>query len=87
VLIFLHKELHGDDIRRWYPAERYFAVDDKVRLLAVLRRDFGDDLTTVWMHKGHYAAGGLGDADIPPDFSADSIAELRAILERALGRS
>jgi FMN phosphatase YigB (HAD superfamily) len=86
VLIFLHKDEHTDDIRLWYPAERYFAVDDKPRLLSSLRRDFGDRLTTIWTRQGHYAAEGLGENDIQPDFSISSVTELRPIIERALER-
>jgi hypothetical protein len=84
VLIFLHKEDHVDDIRRWYPAERYFAIDDKAPLLALMRRGFGDALTTVWVRQGHYAeALGAGDR-LPADHSVESIADVRSVLERLL---
>lgn len=84
VLIFLHKEQHIADIRRWYPAERYVAVDDKQRLLALLKQGFGDDLTTIWVRQGHYAQpGSLGD-EPTADYSVDSIDGVRSAIERLL---
>jgi hypothetical protein len=84
VLIFLHKEQSVSVIRRWYPAERYIAVDDKQHLLGELRKGFEGDLTTIWMRKGHYAADApVGDKP-PPDCSVTSIPELRSTLEALL---
>ncbi|HTE86053.1 MAG TPA: HAD family hydrolase, partial [Dehalococcoidia bacterium] len=86
VLIFLHKEKHVEDIRRWYPAERYVAVDDKAGLLGVLRRGFGDVLTTIWIQQGHYAETEGAEEANQPDFSVASVAELRPAIEQALAR-
>jgi len=77
VLIFLHKEQHIADIERWYPADRYVAVDDKARLLGLLKRGFGDRLTTVWVRQGHYAAAGVDEGLPPPDLSVDAIGAVR----------
>jgi FMN phosphatase YigB (HAD superfamily) len=82
VLIFLHKEQSVGVIRRWYPAERYLAVDDKAHLLGELRKGFENDLTTIWMRKGHYAAD--APVDDPPDFSVSSIPELQSTFEGLL---
>lgn len=80
VLIFLHKERHVVDIQRWYPADRYIAVDDKARLLGLLKQGFGDCLTTVWVRQGHYAATGAEPGLPPPDLSVDEIGQVRAAL-------
>lgn len=86
VLIFLHKEKHVQDIRSWYPAEHYITIDDKARLLGLLKQGFGDSITTLWVQQGHYAetdaAADLG----PPDHTVASIAGARAVLEPLLAR-
>lgn len=38
VLIYIHKEEALDDVRRRYPAERYVLIDDKLRILAAVKR-------------------------------------------------
>jgi FMN phosphatase YigB (HAD superfamily) len=55
VLIYIHKEQMLDDVEQRYPARRYIMVDDKVRILAAMKRIWGDRLTTVWPRQGHYA--------------------------------
>jgi len=55
VLIYIHKELMLDDVERHYPARRYVMVDDKLRILATMKKVWGDRLTTVFPHQGHYA--------------------------------
>jgi len=55
VLIYIHKELKLEDVERRYPARRYVMVDDKVRILAAMKRVWGDRLTTVFVRQGHYA--------------------------------
>jgi hypothetical protein len=42
VLIYVHKELALDDVERRYPAERYVLVDDKPRILAAVKKAWGD---------------------------------------------
>jgi FMN phosphatase YigB (HAD superfamily) len=37
VLIYIHKEQMLDDVERRYPAQRYFLVDDKVRILSAVK--------------------------------------------------
>jgi hypothetical protein len=86
VLIFLHKEDHVEDIRRWYPAERYIAIDDKAPLLALLRRRFGEVLTTIWVRQGHYAQVSEADETAQPDYSVATIMDVRAVIEQELAR-
>jgi len=55
VLIYIYKELMLDDVERRYPARRYVMVDDKLRILAVMKKVWGERLTTVFPRQGHYA--------------------------------
>jgi FMN phosphatase YigB (HAD superfamily) len=55
VLIYIHKEQMLDDVERRYPARRYIMVDDKLRILAAMKRVWGERLTTIFVRQGHYA--------------------------------
>ena len=55
VLIYIHKERMLDDVERRYPAAHYVMVDDKLRILAAMKQDLRDRLTTVFPRQGHYA--------------------------------
>ena len=55
VLIYLHKELMLSAIEQRYPAEHYVMMDDKLRILAAMKKVWGDRLTTVFVRQGHYA--------------------------------
>ena len=55
VLIYIHKEQMLDDLRQRYPARHYVMVDDKLRILAAMKKSLGDRLTTVFARQGHYA--------------------------------
>jgi len=55
VLIYIHKEQMLDDVRVLYMARHYVMVDDKLHILAVMKRLLGDQLTTVFPRQGHYA--------------------------------
>ena len=55
ILIYIHKETELDDVMRRYPAERYVLVDDKLRILAAIKKAWGDRVTTVFPRQGHYA--------------------------------
>src|SRR5215213_15021 len=41
VLIYIHKELELGDVERRYPAEHYVMVDDKLRILAAMKKAWG----------------------------------------------
>jgi len=55
VLIYVHKELELADVENRYPARHYVLVDDKVRILAEVKKIWGDRVTTVFVRQGHYA--------------------------------
>jgi FMN phosphatase YigB (HAD superfamily) len=75
VLIYIHKEEELDDVARRYPAEHYVLVDDKPRILAAVKKVWGDSVTTVLPRQGQFArAPGL--ADPPADLTVESIADL-----------
>ncbi len=48
ILIYIHKELELGDVEAKYPAKHYVMVDDKVRILAALKRHWGARVTTVF---------------------------------------
>jgi hypothetical protein len=55
VLLYIHKEQELDDVERRHPADHYVLVDDKVRILAAMKKHWGARLTTVFPRQGHYA--------------------------------
>lgn len=77
VLIYLHKEQRLDDVERRYPARRYVMVDDKLRILAAMKKVWGARLTTVFPRQGHYAHDPANSAAYPPaDITIERIGEL-----------
>ena len=77
VLIYIHKEQMLDDVARRYPARRYVMVDDKLRILAAMKRVWGDRLTTVFVRQGHYASDPSVLAEYPEaDVSVGTIGEV-----------
>ena len=77
VLIYLHKEQMLDDVEQRYPARHYVMVDDKLRILAAMKKVWGDRLTTVFPRQGHYAPDTSNIATYPPaDITIDYIGEL-----------
>jgi FMN phosphatase YigB (HAD superfamily) len=55
VLIYIHKEEELADVERLYPADHYVLIDDKLRILAAVKKFWGDRVTTVFPKQGHYA--------------------------------
>jgi FMN phosphatase YigB (HAD superfamily) len=55
VLIYVHKEQELEDVEARYPADRYVLVDDKLRILDAVKRQWGERVTTVFPRQGHYA--------------------------------
>ena len=87
VLIYIHKEEMLDDVERKYPAEHYVMVDDKLRILAAMRRVWGVRLTTVWPVQGHYVHDPKAVDDYPlADIRLDRIGDLANISLDALLR-
>ena len=77
VLIYIHKEQMLDDVERHYPARHYVMVDDKLRILAIMKKIWGDRLTTVWPRQGHYALDRKTIATYPSaDIAIEHIGDL-----------
>src|SRR5271154_2985560 len=78
VLIYIHKELELDDVEAKYPAPHYVMVDDKVRILAAIKKHWGARVTTVFPRQGHYALDAAQVAQYPaPDITLERIGELQ----------
>jgi FMN phosphatase YigB (HAD superfamily) len=87
VLIYIHKEEALDDVERRFPAQHYVLVDDKPRILAAVKRFWGERVTTVFARQGTYArdrepVGALPPADVMIERIGDllnfDLARLRA---------
>ena len=77
VLIYVHKEEELDDAKQRYPAEHYVLVDDKLRILAAVKKIWGSRVTTVFVRQGHYATDSKILAGYPPaDISMSRIEDL-----------
>jgi FMN phosphatase YigB (HAD superfamily) len=77
VLIYIHKENSLDDVERRYPAEHYVLVDDKPRILAAVKKIWGDRVTTVFPRQGQYAHDAKVVAACPPaDLTVERIGNL-----------
>jgi len=77
VLIYLHKEQMLDEVERHYPARHYIMIDDKLRILAAMKKVWGNCLTTVFPRQGHYALDpGNSAAYAPADITIERIDEL-----------
>ncbi|HLW70815.1 MAG TPA: HAD family hydrolase [Candidatus Binataceae bacterium] len=77
VLIYIHKELELDDIAARCPADHYVLIDDKVRILAAVKRVWGTSLTTVFPRQGHYALDQKEVSKYPlPDLTLERIGAL-----------
>jgi FMN phosphatase YigB (HAD superfamily) len=55
VLIYVHKEQELADVEHRLASTHYVVVDDKRRLLAAIKAQWGARVTTVWIKQGHYA--------------------------------
>lgn len=77
VLIYVHKEQELDDVEQRYPARHYVLVDDKLRILAAVKKLWGARVTTVFVRQGHYAADSEILASYPAaDISIERIGDL-----------
>jgi hypothetical protein len=76
VLLYIHKEQELQEVERLYPADHYVLIDDKIRILTVAKKVWGERLTTVFPRQGHYAAA-PDAADYPKaDITIDRIGDL-----------
>jgi FMN phosphatase YigB (HAD superfamily) len=77
VLIYIHKEQMLDDVMRRYPSKRYVMVDDKIHILAAMKAQWRERLTTVFVRQGHYAHDEALVAATPPaDVAVERIADV-----------
>jgi FMN phosphatase YigB (HAD superfamily) len=89
VLIYIHKEQMLDAVAEHYPARRYVMIDDKLRILAAMKKIWKDRLTTIFPRQGHYALDPRNSAAYPPpDITIEHIGDLVvADLATLLGRA
>jgi len=77
VLVYAHKERELADVARRYPSPHYVIVDDKMRILAAVKRAWRARVTTVFVRQGHYALDPkLAAARPPADVTLDRIGDL-----------
>jgi len=77
VLIYIHKEEMLDEVERRFPADHYVLMDDKLRILAAVKKVWGKRLTTVFPRQGHYAVDPVALATYPlGDINIDRIGDL-----------
>jgi FMN phosphatase YigB (HAD superfamily) len=53
VLIYIHKEAALSDVARRYPAAHYVMVDDKLRILAAMKKEWGEHVTPFFLAKAN----------------------------------
>ena len=79
VLIYIHKERELRYVERLYPADHYVLIDDKLRILAAVKKIWGERVTTVFAKQGHYALDPQILAEYPPaDIELAGIGDLLA---------
>ena len=93
VMIYVHKEHELADVSRRYPAAHYVMVDDKLRILAAIKKIWRKRVTTIFVRQGHYALDPAIVAASPPaDMTIEHIGNLldyslRDILQAAQSRA
>ncbi len=76
VLLYIHKEQELAEVERLYPAHHYVLIDDKIRILTMAKKIWGERLTTVFPRQGHYALA-PDVAEYPaPDITVERISDL-----------
>jgi FMN phosphatase YigB (HAD superfamily) len=77
VLIYIQKERMLDAVAAVYPAGHYVLVDDKLRILTVVKSVWRDRVTTVFPRQGHYAEDPATRAAYPAaDLAVERIGDL-----------
>ena len=91
VMVHIHKERELDCVERFYPAARYVLIDDKLRILAEVKRLWGPRVTTILPRQGHYARdpevlAGFAPADVAISAIGNLLEyDLLALLHRSVG--
>jgi FMN phosphatase YigB (HAD superfamily) len=76
VMIYVHKERELADVARRYPGRHYVLIDDKLRILAAVKKIWRSRVTTVFVRQGHYAHDPKILAACPPaDIAIERIDE------------
>src|SRR5438876_2325138 len=78
VLIYIHKEEELGDVERRYPADHYVLVDDKPRILAAVKKIWGDRVTTVLPRQGQYPRAADAASYPAADLTVERISDLLA---------
>jgi FMN phosphatase YigB (HAD superfamily) len=77
VLIYVHKQKELADVAARHPAEHYVMFDDKLHVLAAIKRIWRHRVTTVFVRQGHYAHDRQILSRHPPaDLTIDRIAQV-----------
>jgi FMN phosphatase YigB (HAD superfamily) len=77
VMIYVHKEFELADVARRFPAGHYVMVDDKLRILAAIKKVWRKRVTTVFVRQGHYALDPALVAGYPAaDLTVERIGDL-----------
>ncbi|MGH8124673.1 MAG: HAD family hydrolase [Rhodanobacteraceae bacterium] len=66
VLIYVHKERMLEDVARRFPAGHFVMIEDKLRVLDGMKRQWRERLTTVFVRQGHYANDPAARKEYPP---------------------
>ena len=85
VVIFRHKLEHLRELAAAYPADHYVLVEDKPDILQVVKRTLGDQVTTIFVRQGKYAAA-QAPGRPEPDIVLGSIAEFTELDLAALAQ-
>ncbi|MBV9286984.1 MAG: hypothetical protein JO288_04040, partial [Hyphomicrobiales bacterium] len=74
-------------VERFYPAERYVLIDDKLRILAAVKSLWGDRVKTVFPRQGHYANDPGARASYPAaDVEIERIGDMLSLDRAAFAR-
>lgn len=77
ILIYIHKEQELDAVAEQFPADHYVMIDDKLRILDAMKKNWGARLTTVFVRQGHYAHEAKHlDGYMPADVTLERIGDL-----------
>jgi FMN phosphatase YigB (HAD superfamily) len=77
VLIYVHKQKELTDVAARLPAKHYVMFDDKLHILAAIKRIWRDRVTTVFVRQGHYAHDRrILSRNPPADLTIDRIAQV-----------
>ena len=76
-LVYIHKEVELEDVESRYPADHYFLIDDKLRILTAIKKIWNERVTTVFVRQGHYALDEkIVNAYPPADATIEHIGDL-----------